>query len=56
MKFEKGKINCAKIIIKKNSYKMFEAYLNDGYIFKKIIDSIKDVVDSANLYVTKDGL
>ena len=35
---------------------MFEAKLSDGYIFKKIIDSIKDIVDLANIHVTKNGL
>lgn len=35
---------------------MFEAKLSDGYIFKKIIDSIKDIVDVANIHVTKNGL
>lgn len=31
---------------------MFEAKLNDGFIFKKIIESIKDIVDSANIQVS----
>ena len=35
---------------------MFEAKLSDGYIFKKIIDSIKDIVDTANIHISKNGL
>lgn len=35
---------------------MFEAKLTDGYIFKKIIESIKEVVEEANLYISKEGV
>jgi proliferating cell nuclear antigen len=35
---------------------MFEAKLSDGFIFKKIIDSIKDIVDVANIHISKNGI
>jgi hypothetical protein len=35
---------------------MFEAKLSDGYIFKKIIESIKDTVDIANFNISPQGL
>jgi len=35
---------------------MFEAKLSDGFIFKKIIDSIKDIVDTANIHISKNGI
>lgn len=35
---------------------MFEARLEDGTIFKKIIDSIKDLVKNVNIDVTPKGI
>lgn len=35
---------------------MFEAKLSDGYIFKKIIESVKDIVDIANFNISSQGL
>jgi len=35
---------------------MFEAKLSEGGIFKKIIDSIKDLVKDVNLEVSPTGL
>ena len=34
---------------------MFEAKLSEGYVFKKIIESIKDVVNEVNLEITPNG-
>lgn len=34
---------------------MFEAKLTEGYIFKKIIESIKDLVTDVNLDVSPSG-
>ena len=35
---------------------MFEARLNDGQIFRKIVDSIKDLVKNVNIDATNNGL
>lgn len=35
---------------------MFEARLNDGGFFKKIIDAVKDLVSDVNIQITDEGL
>lgn len=35
---------------------MFSCKLTDGNILKKVVESIKDVVNNVNVEVTKDGL
>ena len=34
---------------------MFEAKLTEGLIFKKIVDSIKDIVTDANIDISPSG-
>lgn len=34
---------------------MFEAKLSEGYVFKKIIDAVKDVVSDVNLEISPSG-
>ena len=44
-----------KNFIKKKKARMFEAKLSEGYVFKKIIDAIKDVVNEVNLQIDARG-
>ena len=48
-------INKLSNLNKKSKRKMFEAKLTEGYIFKKIIESIKDLVTDVNLDVSPSG-
>jgi len=32
----------------------FEAKISEGFNFKKIIDSLREIVDTANIYLTKN--
>jgi len=36
-------------------FKMFEAKLSEGYVFKKIVEAIKDIVVDVNLDVGPTG-